>query len=251
MGGSWSRTRASMVTLLARLMLLLRASLESRARLGAENLVLRRPALGAELSVVGAAQVAEPRSSDLRLAIPPAPVAARCDHCRQARDFAPLASARVSRLLALEVLAVWRQAIRAHPRSCVSMRDMSIPCRFARRVHHRTSCLSAADGRSEPVCAVTPPSATYELPVTKEASSEARNNTTLAISSGLPMRPIGWHSSLSLRIFSGLRDRPINMLSTAGVSIIPGHTALTRIFLRAYSIAADRVRFTTPALAAL
>src|SRR5215472_10152096 len=149
MGGSWSRTRASMVTLLARLMLLLRASLESRARLGAENLVLRRPALGAELSVVGAAQVAEPGSSDLRLAIPPVPVAARCDHYRQARDFAPLASSRVSRLMALEVLAVWRQATRAHPRSRLSKRDMSSPCRFAGRVHPPTSCLSVADGRSD------------------------------------------------------------------------------------------------------
>ena len=99
-----------MVTLLTRLMLLLRASFESRARLEAEILVLRRQLLGAEASVVEAAQVAEPRSSDLRLAIPPVPVAARCDHYRQARDFPPLASSRVFALIGVEVSAVWWQA---------------------------------------------------------------------------------------------------------------------------------------------
>lgn len=70
-----------------------------------------------------------------------------------------------------------------------------------------------------PVWAVTPPSATTMLPVMNEASSEARNSTTLAISSGLPRRPTGWHSSLRLRARSGSRALPINPFNTAGVAI--------------------------------
>ena len=38
---------------------------------------------------------------------------------------------------------------------------------------------------------------------------------------------------------------------SSGVSIAPGQTQLTRIPRPAYSIAVTRVRFTTPALAAL
>jgi len=40
-------------------------------------------------------------------------------------------------------------------------------------------------------CAVYPPSTGHTLAVTNEASSEARNATTDAISSGWPIRPIG------------------------------------------------------------
>src|SRR5581483_268421 len=43
-----------------------------------------------------------------------------------------------------------------------------------------------------PVWAVRPPSTTSVVPVTNEASSEARKSTALAISSGSPIRPIGF-----------------------------------------------------------
>ena len=46
-------------------------------------------------------------------------------------------------------------------------------------------------------CAVYPPSTGQTLAVTKEASSEARNATTAAISSGCPIRPIGWSRRIS------------------------------------------------------
>ncbi len=44
----------------------------------------------------------------------------------------------------------------------------------------------------KPVCAVNPPSTTIVAPVTKDASSEARKRTAFAISSGSPMRPVGF-----------------------------------------------------------
>jgi len=50
-----------------------------------------------------------------------------------------------------------------------------------------------------PECAHRPPSATKNAPVTNEASSDARNKATLAISCGSPyLRPqnyrLAWHS---------------------------------------------------------
>ncbi len=98
-----------------------------------------------------------------------------------------------------------------------------------------------------PVCAMIPPSATIVVPVTYDASSDARNSTTLAISIGCPQRPIGIASSERLAM-SGKRSRDFRI---GGVRMIPGHTALYRIPLRAYSIAVARVRFITPALIAL
>jgi len=52
-----------------------------------------------------AGPVAKPRLARLGLYVPPVSVAARCDHCRQAGNFAPLESTRVSSVLAWEVLA--------------------------------------------------------------------------------------------------------------------------------------------------
>ena len=44
--------------------------------------------------------------------------------------------------------------------------------------------------------AVIAPSATMTLPVTNDASSDARNSATFAISRGSPGRPIGWNESI-------------------------------------------------------
>src|SRR5699024_11459317 len=68
-------------------------------------------------------------------------------------------------------------------------------------------------------------------PVIKEASSDARKRTALAISSGLPTL----RKALAVDKtghFSVLRQS-----STIFVSIMPGATALTRIFFRPYSVA--------------
>src|SRR5271170_2875214 len=98
-----------------------------------------------------------------------------------------------------------------------------------------------------PVCANNPPSATMQVPLTYEDSSETRNRTTLAISLGSPYRPIGMIASERLAV-SGSARRD---LSIGGVRMAPGQTALQRIPLRAYSIAVARVRLITPALIAL
>ena len=60
------------------------------------------------------------------------------------------------------------------------------------------------------------------------------------------MRPTGWWSSRSLRP----SPSPIAR-NREGVATLPGQTAFTRMFFRAYSIAAVRVRLITPAFAAL
>src|SRR4029077_20833879 len=46
----------------------------------------------------------------------------------------------------------------------------------------------------------TPPSMGYAWPVTNAASSEQRYNASVATSSGVPIRPIGWYSSRVRRI---------------------------------------------------
>src|SRR5262249_29767533 len=72
-----------------------------------------------------------------------------------------------------------------------------------------------------------PPSTVYEAPVTNEASSEARNATTAATSSGRPMRPIGCAPTTSRSASAGS-----SWLSTytriCSVSMNPGATQLTR-----------------------
>jgi hypothetical protein len=49
----------------------------------------------------------EHRSADLRLVVPVLPLDSECDHCGQARDRYPVASARLSFLLALEIPPTW------------------------------------------------------------------------------------------------------------------------------------------------
>ena len=50
---------------------------------------------------------------------------------------------------------------------------------------------------------VMPPSTEYTLPVANADSSEARNTTIGAISSGLASRPIGWRAMNALRASTG------------------------------------------------
>ena len=66
------------------------------------------------------------------------------------------------------------------------------------------------------------------------------------ISSGRPSRPIGWLFRISFMASGSLASISV----TIGVSIVPGHTALTRIPREAYSSAALRVRPMTPCLPA-
>src|SRR5215208_7984590 len=67
-------------------------------------------------------------------------------------------------------------------------------------------------------------------PVTKEASSEARNSMALATSDGSPSLPTGCASLMGATYSSGSS-------TTASVEIVPGATALTRMPLAAHSTA--------------
>src|SRR6266566_3012626 len=63
--------------------------------------------------------------------------------------------------------------------------------------------------RRGPISAVMPPSMTSPAPVMKAASSEARNTMPLAISSGVPMRPVldpGRGRTKTGRLWSYARD---------------------------------------------
>src|ERR1700723_853752 len=71
------------------------------------------------------------------------------------------------------------------------------------------------------ICAL-PPSTNSSIPVTKRESSDARNNATLATSSGSPMRPIGMVDTM--RAITSADCRP-----TSGVLIGPGLITLERI----------------------
>ena len=76
-----------MVEFPIKLVLVARTRLKTRARLEAENIVLRQQVI--------------------RLAVPNVPHDSECNHCGQARDCYSVASARVSRLLALEIQPSW------------------------------------------------------------------------------------------------------------------------------------------------
>src|SRR5205823_5755105 len=73
---------------------------------------------------------------------------------------------------------------------------------------------------------VCPPSMTMAWPMTKAASSEHSQTTAAAISSGFPIRPTG-SCAITLSCPSGVP--PVNRC-IIGVSMIPGHTAFTRMF---------------------
>jgi len=80
----------------------------------------------------------------------------------------------------------------------------------------------------------------------KDARSEHIHSTASAISIGFPRRPMGWQLTTYLRAAGARRLR-----SDMGVSINPGHTALIRIPLFAFSSAAVFVKPITPCLLAL
>src|SRR5580704_5515911 len=85
-----------------------------------------------------------------------------------------------------------------------------------------------------------------DWPVMKDARSEHIHTTASAISAGFAKRPIGWQ----LRTYLWTSGAPKVRLAI-GVSITPGHTALTRILVRAFSSAAVFVRPITPCLLAV
>src|ERR1700680_2591537 len=98
-------------------------------------------------------------------------------------------------------------------------------------------------------CAM-PPSTARSTPVIYELSSEARNTTTDAISSGLPLRPSGicevnWATACS----ACSAVRPV-VVAKAGVSIAPGLIQFTRILRSFSSIVQPRAKLRTAALLA-
>src|SRR5262249_19981655 len=102
--------------------------------------------------------------------------------------------------------------------------------------------------RSPSYCAVYPPSITNSLPVTNDASSEARYSTPYAISSGVPTRPMGTRWSRSSRS-AGLRSASPSC--RMGVSTPPGCTELHRMWSRACWIAVILVNNRTAPLEAM
>ena len=91
-----------------RLLLFLRARLKSRARLEAENLVLRQQVIVLSRKRRGRVTL---RNLDRLLLVwlyRVCPVASRRDHYRQAGNGDSLAPPRLSRLLAVEVPLPWR-----------------------------------------------------------------------------------------------------------------------------------------------
>src|SRR5829696_1482153 len=111
--------------------------------------------------------------------------------------------------------------------------------------------LEEAGGGALPIVASAPPSTAQPTPCTKLASSEHRNATTAAISSGRPVRPAGAAAPRKAMPASSspasCRARSRNMR----VSIIPGRTALTRTPRPATSDAAVRVRPSTACCVAM
>ncbi len=73
-------------------------------------------------------------------------------------------------------------------------------------------------------------------PVMMDASSEARNVTSAAISSGLATRPSGMRA-----LYSSRSPGTVNRSRVSDVSTGPGQTALTRMPSRAWSMASVRV----------
>src|SRR6478752_7238286 len=95
-----------------------------------------------------------------------------------------------------------------------------------------------------------PPSTGSSTPVTKRASSDARNSAALATSHAVPIvRPRGTMASRWATNSARSMPRAAEIPSIAiGVFISPGRIALTRIPCRATRIARCSVREFTPAL---
>src|SRR6202007_1751900 len=88
-----------------------------------------------------------------------------------------------------------------------------------------------------------PPSTNSSMPVTKLESSEARNSTAFAISSGSPMRPIGMVDTIRAMASAGCP-------SIAGVSVGPGLITFERICRSLRSEVQVRTKERTAALVA-
>src|SRR6202047_875969 len=97
--------------------------------------------------------------------------------------------------------------------------------------------------------AVFPPSTDHAAPVTNFAASLARKATTAAMSEGVPRRPRGTNAISSRRASHGCAA-DANSAFNIGVSIGPGHTALTRIPCPASSTASARLQASTAPLLA-
>ena len=96
-------------------------------------------------------------------------------------------------------------------------------------------------------CAVKPPSTVNVAPFVKDDASEQSHKTASATSSASPRRLLGLLPTMPSLSNLG----KVSMArSTIAVRMTAGQTALTRIPLRAYSTAAERVSPTTPCLLA-
>ena len=91
---------------------------------------------------------------------------------------------------------------------------------------------------------IWPPLTSSVAPVMKDAASETRNRTALACSWGNPQRPSGNPLPISLKCLVS-RAPPL----VIGVSVAPGHIALTLIPYGATSRARCRLKPSNPALA--
>ena len=95
-----------------------------------------------------------------------------------------------------------------------------------------------------------PPSMTIPAPVMKDASSEARNAYTAATSDDRPRRPSGM-LPLAYASANSCPPRSALMAAFSGVSMYPGHRALTRMPCGPSSTAMVLVSSSTPPLDAL
>jgi len=93
--------------------------------------------------------------------------------------------------------------------------------------------------------AVRPPSIPIACATIKDISSDAIDNTAVAISSACARLPIGCASAFRLAI-----SELTSIESSISVSTVLGQTALMRMPLPIYSSAAERVRPMTPCFAA-
>src|SRR5260370_32742847 len=107
----------------------------------------------------------------------------------------------------------------------------------------------ATTTRTTYTCAC-PPSTNSSIPVIKLLSSEARNTTALAISSGSPSRPSGTVVTSDLTICL-LCSSVCPRLLMSGVLVGPGLTALTRIWRACRSRVQLRAKERIAALVAL
>src|SRR6185437_9107282 len=107
-----------------------------------------------------------------------------------------------------------------------------------------TDCSLLLEGGGPAQLIVRPPLTLTVWPVTNDASSEARNATTLATSAGWPSRRNGIALVRASRSFGPAND------ANSAVSVGPGQTQLTLTWWRAISRASDLVKAMIPPLAA-